>query len=157
VTTSPTVTKAVTGNSLIPAKRITTPRLDTRTGSQLLMAFVSAGHIGRQTQSVQQVEGGGLRWTRVERRTSAAGTTEVWQAYSKQPFKNNVTARLSGPGTGAVTVGAAPSAGNTVAAGGNGRTASVRLPVKAGSLAWAVGFDPRRSTSGAAGRPKSGR
>lgn len=143
---SPTVTSTVTGTAFAPRTTLSTPRLNVGTGSQLMVLSVSAGSSIGRAQSVAAVSGGGLSWSLVSRKTSSAGTAEVWKAYAKKAFRGQVTARLKTPGTGAVTVTAFAGASTAVkgkAASGNSRTASVTLPVTAGSVAWAVGLDPR--------------
>ncbi len=146
--TAPTLDTSVSANYGTPHRKLTSPKLTTASGGELILAFIEADGPYAPTQKVTGVFGGGLTWTRAVRSNATWGTTEVWQAYATAPLTQvRVTARLAKAGyDGSITVaafsGAASQVGATAATSGvTGDPSATLTPTGCHSLVWAAGHD----------------
>ncbi len=75
---------------------ITSPSFSTKSGSELLLAFISASDVSQPNTTVKSVSGGGLTWVLAVRTNRQNGTAEIWRAFATSPLSNvSVTASLS--------------------------------------------------------------
>ena len=75
---------------------ISTASFSTKSGNELLLAFVSADYISGANTTVTGVSGGGLNWVLVRRTNVQSGTSEIWRAFATSPLSGaTVTATLS--------------------------------------------------------------
>jgi RHS repeat-associated protein len=135
-------------------------RMDVSQPRGLLLAFVSASG---SHQGVNQVKGGGLRWTRLRRERDDDGVVEIWRAETEHGFDGSpkiYLARRSRLATATVAAfggSAYLAASGADHGGGTAPTTSLRAP--AGSALWAVGHGSgqrRPAAAGAAGKVVSG-
>ena len=96
---------------------IVTPTFATTSGSELLLAFITADYLTGAPTTVIGVTGAGLTWQLVARTNFVAGTSEIWRTFASAALSNvAVTATLSQPGASSITVvsviGADPSGAN---------------------------------------------
>ncbi|GAB2591226.1 Ig-like domain-containing protein [Microlunatus antarcticus] len=135
---------------------VPSPKFSTKKSGELLLAFVSVNGSTKGGQSVTKVTGGGLTWSLVQRDSTGAGSSEIWQAYAAQKLSNvRVTASLAQKGhTVTMTVAGFSGARSTVGASahqaGLGSAPQVTLtPQASGSVVWGVGrvigsrYDPK--------------
>ena len=132
---------------------ITSPALTTKSGNELLLAFVSATGASGQTQKVTKVKGAGLTWSLVSRSDKQPGAAEIWQAHASGKLTNTkITATLAHAGHGSITIttftGATAKAAAHAAASGQSKhpVASI-LSTAPDSLVWAVGEDASKAAS----------
>src|SRR5258708_1084686 len=77
----------------------------TISGSELLLAFVSADYRAGANTTVKSVTGGGLTWVLVVRTNVQGGSSEIWRAFAPAVLKNiKVTATLSQTVVSSITV-----------------------------------------------------
>ena len=158
---TPVTDQIVPGGKASPAGTITSPPVTTKSGDELILAFVSAdGPSFLAVQKITRVTGGGLTWSLAARSDRAPGTAEVWQAHAASPLTAaTITATLRTKGyRGTITVAtftnAGPAVGATASAASWSSPAAVSLTTtKAGSLVWAAGTD---GIQAAAQTPASG-
>ncbi|MFL6446301.1 MAG: galactose oxidase-like domain-containing protein [Bryobacteraceae bacterium] len=75
---------------------IVAPPLSTKSGSELLLAFISTDYISGANTTVTSVSGAGLTWTLVGRTNVQRGSSEIWRALAPSTLANStVTATLS--------------------------------------------------------------
>jgi len=78
------------------ATTIASPVFSTKSGNELLLAFISTDYLGGTNTTVTGVSGGGLTWALAVRANGQSGTSEIWRAFSAVPLSNvTVTATLS--------------------------------------------------------------
>ena len=125
---------------------VPSPKFSTKKSGELLLAFVAVNGPTSGGQSVTKVTGGGLTWSLVQRDSTGAGSSEVWQAYAPSKLSSTrVTASLAKKGysvtmTVAGFSGARPTAGATAQQSGTGSAPQVGLtPQASGSVVWGVG------------------
>jgi RHS repeat-associated protein len=148
-TKAPVLDQSVSANQTGKGTKITSPRVSTQGGDELLLAFISASGPSTGSQTITGVTGGGLVWKEVARSNKQAGTAEIWQAYAITPVTSAaITATLGAAGQdGSITVaaftGAAPVAGAHATANGHSTHPAVSLTTtQPHSLVWAAGEDP---------------
>jgi hypothetical protein len=151
--TGPSLDVQVSADLTTPRGSVRSPAFSTSGNGELLLAFVEANGPAHSAQSVTQVTGGGLHWTRVMRSAAQPGVAEVWQAYATAKLTGaTVTATLGEkPFTASITVSAfrnaAAAVTNTAASSGAGNLPSVTIFTKTpGSLVWMNGEDWTRPT-----------
>ncbi len=146
------------------SKTISTSSFSTKTGNELLLAFVSTDYISGANTTVTGVSGGGLTWALVRRTNVQSGTSEIWRAFAPASLSGvTVTATLSQSVVSSLTVmsfsGADPSGANGSGAigatgtGSSGRgapTASL-VTTRNGAMVVAVGNDFDNAISRAPG------
>ena len=75
---------------------VTSPSFSTTSGSELLLAFVSADYLGGANTTVKAISGAGLAWELVVRTNGQSGSSEIWRAFAPSVLSNtSVTATLS--------------------------------------------------------------
>ena len=147
-TSAPALDQEVSADQTTHAAKLTSPPVSTKTGGELLLAFISATGPSSGAQTITAVGGGGLVWKEVARANHKAGTAEVWEAYAQTPVTSaTVTATLGSAGQdGSITVaaftGAAPVIGAHAIASGASKTPAVSLTTtRPHSVVWAAGED----------------
>jgi len=101
ITIDANVSKDGTGGSTT----IASPTFSTKSGNELLLAFVTADYLGGTNTSVTAVSGGGLTWTLAVRSNAQSGTSEIWRAFATTPVTGaTVTATLSQSVISSITV-----------------------------------------------------
>ncbi len=85
---------------------ISTPAFTTRSGNELLLAFIATDANGSTPNiTVTAVAGGGLTWTLVRRANTQFGTSEIWRAFATKALTNaTVAASLSQSVAASITV-----------------------------------------------------
>jgi len=87
---------------------VTTPAFSTKSGNELLLAFIAGDYQPSQSStnlSVTSISGGGLTWVLVKRTNTQAGSAEIWRAFAPSILSNiTVTATLSQSVQSSITV-----------------------------------------------------
>ena len=150
----PMTDQVQSANETSKAAKITSPAVTTKSASELVLAFISAGGPSGKTQKITSVTGGGLTWSLVARSNKQPGTAEVWQAHAtKKLSAATITANLSAKGyDGAITIATFTGAASTAAAhasasGATGVPAVSLTTTAANALVWAAGQDPSHATA----------
>ena len=114
----PMTDQVQSANETSKAAKITSPAVTTKSASELVLAFISAGGPSGKTQKITSVTGGGLTWSLVARSNKQPGTAEVWQAHAtKKLSAATITANLSAKGyDGAITIATFTGAASTARA-----------------------------------------
>jgi hypothetical protein len=87
------------------ATTISSPAFSTKSGNELLLAFVATDYLGGTNTTVTAVSGGGLTWALAVRANGQSGTSEVWRTFAPTTLTNvNVTATLSQSVVSSITV-----------------------------------------------------
>jgi len=87
------------------ASSVTSPAFTTKSGQELLLAFVSADELTTPNTTVQSVTGAGLTWVMVVRTNTQSGTSEIWRAFAPSVLTNvTVSAKLSQSVVSSITV-----------------------------------------------------
>jgi len=126
---------------------VTSPAVTTKSGGELVLAFISADGPPGKTQQISKVTGGGLTWTRVVRANGQPGAAEVWQAHAAGKLKAvKITAFLGIKGNDASITIATFTRTNGIgakaaASAKTGAPAVSLTTTKASSLVLAVGID----------------
>lgn len=138
-------------SSALQAKRtgtVVSPPLTTKSGDELVLAFISASGLFESGQKVTRVTGGGLTWSLAARSSRLPGTAEIWQAYAASPLTAaKVTATLreefaDASITIATFTNAATAVSATASAASRASQPAISLTTtKDGSLIWAAGID----------------
>ncbi len=146
--TPPVLDVAVSKNQTTAASVLTSGKVTTAGGGELILAFIAADGPQQPNQRVTGVSGGGLTWTWAVRANETWGTTEVWQAYASSGLNHvHIKARLAQTGfDGMVTVAAFEGAATSVGATGHaaaltGSPAVSVTPGSCNSVVWGVGHD----------------
>ena len=88
-----------------PGTVVKSTAFTTKSGQELLLAFVATDSITTPNVSVQSVAGGGLTWVLVERTNTQLGTAEIWRAFAPSVLTNvSVSATLSQRVVSSITV-----------------------------------------------------
>ena len=75
---------------------IATPVFTTKSGNELLLAFVTTDFLSGANTTVSGVAGGGLTWSLVKRTNVQSGDAEIWAAFAPSALANiTVTATVS--------------------------------------------------------------
>lgn len=117
----------ISRNASFPSYTISTSAFSTRSGNELLLAYVATDWNSGANTVVTGVAGGGLTWSLVKRTNAQNGTAEIWGAFATSVLSNvTVTASLSQGVFAALTVmsytGADPT--GPIGATGSGNAAS---------------------------------
>src|SRR5262249_34691668 len=84
---------------------VTSPTFSTRSGNELLLAFVARDYLTGPNTTVTSMTGGGLTWQLVVRTNVQLGNSEVWRAFATTPLTSvSVTATLSQPAVSSLTI-----------------------------------------------------
>lgn len=84
---------------------IATPAFSTKSGNELLLAFIATDYLGGANTTVSGVAGGGLTWKLVQRTNVQSGTAEIWTALASSALGNTtVTATISQSVISSITV-----------------------------------------------------
>lgn len=111
---------------------IATPAFSTKSGNELLLAFIATDYLGGANTTVSGVSGGGLTWALVKRTNTQSGDSEIWAAFAPSTLTNvTATATISQAVVCSITVlsftGVDTTSGtlpNAVGATGTGTAAS---------------------------------
>ena len=106
VSSNPLATDAMTSkDSSTASSTISTAAFSTKSGNELLLAFVSTDYISGANTTVTGISGGGLTWVLVRRTNVQGGTAEIWRAFATSPLSGaTVTASLSQSVVSSLTV-----------------------------------------------------
>ena len=75
---------------------IATPVFTTKSGNELLLAFVAADYLSGTNTTVSNVSGASLTWALVKRTNTQSGDAEIWAAFAPSALTNaTVTATVS--------------------------------------------------------------
>src|SRR3984893_10122860 len=89
----------------IKATTVASPIFSTRSGNELLVAFIATDYLGGANTTVTSLSGGGLTWALAVRANGQSGTSEIWRAFSAVPLNNvTVTATVSQSVVSSITV-----------------------------------------------------
>jgi hypothetical protein len=153
-TGTPSVDMSVSADQRAAGDKVTSAKLTTAGGNELVLAFVGVDGPRAPTQRVTSLTGGGLTWTLAARSNKTWGTAEVWQAYATAPLTDmTVTAKYANTGYDAtITVtafrGAANHLGATaIGAGLKGAPSAKITPSGCNGLLWATGHDWTHNTA----------
>lgn len=96
---------SVSEDGTTASSSITSPSFSTKTGNELLLAFISTDYLGGANTTVTSVSGGGLAWTLAVRANGESGTSEIWRAFATSALTNvSVTANLSQSVVSSITI-----------------------------------------------------
>ena len=87
------IDQTVSGDRSNSSSTASTPIFSTRSGNELLLAFISTD-AKKSGMMVNSVSGGGLTWTLVARTNVQLGTAEIWRAFAI-PALSGVSVRAS--------------------------------------------------------------
>lgn len=141
---------AVTTKQVTAAASIESPALATRSGGELLVAFLATDGPETGTQTFASVTGAGLSWRPVVQSHEQAGAAEIWAAWAPAALTGaRVTAvRANGAWHGQLTVAAfvgadsaAPIGTAAQASAARGAASLTATTARAGSWIWGVGND----------------
>lgn len=86
----------VSKDGSVASTTIATPAFSTKSGNELLLAFIATDYLGGANTTVSSVAGGGLTWKLVQRTNVQSGTAEIWTALASSTLSNTtVTATIS--------------------------------------------------------------
>ena len=95
----------VSNNTTVNSATASSPVFSTRSGNEVLLAFIATDYLTGPNTTVTNVTGAGLTWVLVVRSNTQAGTSEVWRAFAPNPLTNvTVTATLSHGVMSSITV-----------------------------------------------------
>jgi uncharacterized protein (TIGR03437 family) len=101
---APQVDTTVWKDSAVLTSTLTSPAFATQQANELLLAFIGTSST-TGTETVRGVTGAGLTWTLVRRSNTAAGTAEIWRAFSPKTLNGvSVVATLCANLRGSLTV-----------------------------------------------------
>jgi hypothetical protein len=87
------------------ATTVASPIFSTKSGNELLLAFVATDYLTGANTTVAAVSGGGLTWALAARANGQSGTSEIWRAFAATPLSNvTVTATISQSVISSITV-----------------------------------------------------
>jgi hypothetical protein len=87
------------------ATTVASPAFSTKSGNELLLAFIATDYLGGTNTTVTAVSGGGLTWALAVRANGQSGTSEIWRAFAPAPLSNvTVTATISQSVISSITV-----------------------------------------------------
>jgi hypothetical protein len=102
--TSLSIDATAFGDGASTGYSVNTQAFSTRSGNELLLAFVATDATAANI-TVNSVTGGGLTWALVQRTNTQKGTAEIWRAFAAQPLANvTATANLSQRVVASITV-----------------------------------------------------
>lgn len=149
-----TIDANVSADSTGAYNTIGTSSFSTQSNNELLLAFVEADYLSGPNTRVNNIAGGGLTWTLVERANVQSGTAEIWRAFATTPLTNvTVSATLSQSVYASITVlsftgvdtsGTHGSGATGAIASGNAATgapATSLVTTRNGSWTFGVGVD----------------
>jgi hypothetical protein len=106
VSSNPLATDAITSrDGTTASSTISTAAFSTKSGNELLLAFVSTDYLSGANTTVTGVSGAGLTWVLVGRTNLQSGTAEIWRAFATSALSGaTVTASLSQSVVSSLTV-----------------------------------------------------
>jgi hypothetical protein len=81
---------SVSADSPTAALTVSTPSLSTKSGGELLLAFVAGDYLSGANTIVTGVSGGGLTWNLVRRTNNQKGSAEIWSAFAASQLTSTV-------------------------------------------------------------------
>jgi hypothetical protein len=149
-----TLDVSVFADSPAAALTVTTPSLSTKSGGELLLAFVATDYLSGANTIVTGVSGGGLTWNLVRRTNNQKGSAEIWEAFAANQLTSTVVSAtlsqkviasislLSFSGVDSSTTGGLLGIGATASgSAASGAPAVTLATTRPASMIFAVGND----------------
>jgi len=99
---------------------ISSPAFSTKTGNELVVAFIATDYLSGANTTVASVAGGSLNWALVKRTNVQSGSAEIWAAFASTALTNiTVTATVSQSVVSSITVMSFTGVDTTSGTGGS--------------------------------------
>jgi Domain of unknown function (DUF1929)/Bacterial Ig domain/Carboxypeptidase regulatory-like domain/Kelch motif len=121
------------------ATTVASPAFSTKSGNELLLAFIATDYLTGANTTVAAVSGGGLTWALAVRANGESGSSEIWRAFAPAPLSNvTVTATISQSVVSSITVVTFTGADATGVSGSGAIGATKSVSLASGAPAAAV-------------------